>query len=69
MSHRDPLPLRVEGHGALRWLYGPDPLAEFRTGTEVRGYVKAYRSFRWPWLRATALSERTIEARRTESIR
>jgi hypothetical protein len=45
MSHHDPLPLRVEGHGALRWLYGPDQLAEFRTGTEVRGYVKAYRSF------------------------
>jgi len=68
-SHHDSLPLRVEGHGALRWFYGPQQLAEFRSGTDVRGYAKAYRSFRWPWLRDEDLTERTIEARRTEHIR
>ena len=68
-SHHDPLPLRVEGRGALRWVYGPHQLAEFRSGTDVRGYAKAYRSFRWPWLRDEDLTERTIEARRTEHIR
>jgi hypothetical protein len=65
----DQLPLRVEGHGALRWIYGPHTLAEFRKGTEVRGYAKAYRSFRWPWLRDEDLTERTIYGRRTEPIR
>jgi hypothetical protein len=68
-SHHDPLPLRIEGHGALRWVYGPHQLAEFREGIEVKGYAKAYRSFRWPWTSSGDLSERTIEARRSETIR
>lgn len=59
------LPVRLEGHGALRWIYGPQQLAEFRRGIEVRGYANIYRSFRW---RSSALSERTIEGRRTEQI-
>jgi len=59
-----PLPLRVEGHGALRFLYGPDQLAEFPTGAKVRGYAKVYRSFRW----RKEVTERTIEAPRTELI-
>jgi hypothetical protein len=61
------LPLRVEGHGALRWIYMPHHLAEFPKG-DVRGYAMAYRFFRWPWLSDEALTERTIEARRTELI-
>jgi len=69
VSHHDPLPLRVEGRGVLRWVYGPQQLAEFRSGIDVRGYVKTYRSVRWPWLRGDDLTERTIEARRIEHIR
>jgi hypothetical protein len=68
-SRNDPLPLRVEGHGALRWIYGPEQLAEFRPGTTVRGYAKVYRPFRWPWLRRDELTERTIDSPRTELIR
>src|SRR6185503_656437 len=45
-SHHDPLPVRLEGHGALRWVYGPHQLEHFRDGTAVRGYAKVYRSFR-----------------------
>jgi hypothetical protein len=60
----DPFPFRVEGHGALRWIYGPSQLAEFPTRTPVRGYVKVYRSFKW----RREITERTIEAPRTELI-
>jgi hypothetical protein len=34
------LPVRVEGHGALRWIYGPPQLAEFPPRTKVRGYAR-----------------------------
>jgi hypothetical protein len=63
-SHHDPLPVRLEGHGALRWIYGPHQLAEFPKGIQVRGYAKVYRSFRW----RSEITERTIDAPRTALI-
>jgi hypothetical protein len=63
-SHHDPLPARLEGHGALRWVYGPDQLQDFRDGTDVRGYAKVYRSFRW----RSDITERAIDAPRTTKI-
>ena len=65
-SHHDPLPVRLEGHGALRWVYGPHQLEHFRDGTAVRGYAKVYRSFR-RW--RSHFTERTIDAPRTATIR
>jgi hypothetical protein len=67
-SHNDPLPLRIEGHSALRWTYGPKQLAEFRSGTTVEGYAKYYKSFRWPWQKDD-LTEKTETCPRTETIR
>jgi hypothetical protein len=58
------LPVRLEGHGALRWIYGPQQLAEFQRSIKVRGYAKVYKSFRW----RSEHTERTINAPRTEQI-
>jgi hypothetical protein len=55
-SPHDPLPLRLEGHGALRWIYGPDQLRSFPNGTMVTAYAKVYRTFR----RGKAITERKI---------
>ena len=68
-SRNESLPLRVEGHGARTWTYGPKQLAEFRPGT-VTGYVKVYESFPWfPWpRRRRQLTDRTIDAPRSEII-
>ena len=60
----DPLPVRLEGHGALRWIYKPEQLDGFRKGTDVRGYAKVYRTFRW----RSEITERTINGPRTEKI-
>ena len=54
----DPLPVRLEGHGALRWVYGAHQLEEFRNGTNVRGYAKVYRAFRWR--SEITLAQRTV---------
>jgi hypothetical protein len=67
-SSNDPLPLRIEGHGALRWTYGPKQLAEFRSGTAVNGYAKFYKSFRWPWQKKD-ITEKARTSSRTTIIR
>ena len=63
-STHDPLPVRLEGHGTLRWVYRSHQLEHFRDGTDVRGYAKVYCSFRW----RSENTERTIDAPRTETI-
>ncbi|KHO21815.1 hypothetical protein [Mycolicibacterium setense] len=63
------LPIRVEGHGAVKWTYTREQFVGIRQDTKVTGYAMTYRSFRWPWLRGNALTERTISARRTETVR
>ncbi len=60
----DPLPVRVEGHGAMRWIYGPEQLAAFRKGIDVRGYANVYKAFR---LRRQ-ITEREIRAPRAARI-
>ena len=66
-SANEPLPLRVEGHGVLRWTYGPHQLEEFRDGTQVRGYVRFYKSFSvGPW--SPGLTDKTKYARRPETF-
>jgi hypothetical protein len=64
-DHGPPFPVRLEGHGALRWIYGSYQLAEFRKGSQVRGYAKVYRSFR-RW--RSEITDRTIDAPRTALI-
>lgn len=64
----EPLPVRIEGHGVLRWTYTLEQVSALPTGTVVRGYANTYKSFRWPWLKRDALTERTVTARRTEKI-
>jgi hypothetical protein len=39
-------PVRVEGHGALRWVIGSDLMNEFPRGTKLIGYAYRYRAFR-----------------------
>lgn len=64
-SNNDPLPVRIEGHGALRWMYGPQLLSDHR-GIDVRGYAKVYTWYRWPWRKD--FTEKTIEASRTARV-
>lgn len=39
-------PVRVEGHGAFRWIVGPELLKDFPRGTKMVGYSYRYRAFR-----------------------
>jgi hypothetical protein len=39
-------PVRVEGHGAFRWIIGSELMKDFPRGTKMVGYAYRYRSFR-----------------------
>jgi hypothetical protein len=66
VTHHDPLPVRLEGHGALRFVYGSEQLKSFADSTAVRGYAKLYRTFRWP---RSQFTERIIDAPRIATVR
>jgi hypothetical protein len=54
------LPARVEAHGALRWVIGPELLKAMPQGTQVVGYAYRFQTFRkWPKKRRTPI--RVIE--------
>lgn len=57
-TNHEPLPLRLEGRGALRWIYGPEQLRHVRDGTTMIAYAKVYRAFRF----RKAITERKIYA-------
>lgn len=54
------LPVRIEGHGSLSWIYRDEDLAIFRHGTKITGYVERYKPYRkWP-KRSRTLTRRVL---------